>query len=80
VVERRADALSHSQLHQHLPQTRYRVMNRGTGASRFFRDDADWEQFVETLVTLGWITERSRMGSVANVNPLLNHWRHERRK
>jgi hypothetical protein len=29
----------------------------------------------ETLVTVGWIAERLRMGSVANVNTLLYHWR-----
>ena len=29
----------------------------------------------ETLVTVAWIAERLRMGSVANVNTLLYHWR-----
>ena len=29
----------------------------------------------ETLVTVAWIAERLRMGSAANVNTLLYHWR-----
>jgi hypothetical protein len=33
----------------------------------------------ETLVTVAWIAERLRMGSVANVNTLLYHWRKGRR-
>ena len=34
----------------------------------------------ETLVTVAWIAERVRMGSVANVNTLLYHWRKNRGK
>jgi REP element-mobilizing transposase RayT len=34
----------------------------------------------ETLVTVGWIAERLKMGSVANVNTLLYQWRRDRRK
>jgi putative transposase len=34
----------------------------------------------ETLVTVAWIAARLRMGSVANVNTLLYHWRHGGRK
>ena len=34
----------------------------------------------ETLVTVAWIAERLRMGSVANVNTLLYHWRKNRGK
>jgi hypothetical protein len=34
----------------------------------------------ETLVTVGWIAERLRMGSVANVNTLLDPWRRDGRK
>jgi hypothetical protein len=44
------------------------------------RDAADWERIVETLVTVRWIAERLRMGSVTNVNTLLDHWRRDRRK
>ena len=29
----------------------------------------------ETLVTVAWIAQRLNMGSVANVNTLLYHWR-----
>jgi hypothetical protein len=29
----------------------------------------------ETLVTVGWIAEQLQMGSVANGNTLLDHWR-----
>jgi D-lyxose ketol-isomerase len=29
----------------------------------------------ETLMTVAWIAERLQMGSVANVNTLLYHWR-----
>jgi hypothetical protein len=46
-------------------------MNRGDRREPIVRDDADRERFVETQVTAGWIAERSRMGSVANVNTLL---------
>jgi REP element-mobilizing transposase RayT len=34
----------------------------------------------ETLVTVGWIAERLKMGSVANANTLLYQWRRDRRK
>jgi putative transposase len=34
----------------------------------------------ETLVTVAWIAERLRMGSVANANTLLYHWRRSNRK
>ena len=32
----------------------------------------------ETLVTVAWIAERLRMGSVANVNMLLYRWRQKK--
>ena len=34
----------------------------------------------ETLVTVAWIARRLRMGSVANVNTLLFHWRRAQEK
>ena len=34
----------------------------------------------ETLVTVAWIAQRLRMGSVANVNTLLYQWRQRKQK
>jgi hypothetical protein len=55
------------------PGAIYHVMNRGDRREPIFRDDADRERFVETLVTVGWNAEGLRMGSVANVNTLRDH-------
>jgi hypothetical protein len=43
-------------------------MNRVDRREPIVRDDADRERFVETLVPEGWIAERLKMRSVANVN------------
>ncbi len=34
----------------------------------------------ETLVTVAWIAQRWQMGSVANVNTLLDQWRQRKQK
>ena len=34
----------------------------------------------ETLMTAAWIAKRLQMGSVANVNTLLYHWRRDRKR
>ena len=34
----------------------------------------------ETVVTVAWIAQRLRMGSVANVNTLLYQWRHGKKR
>jgi hypothetical protein len=62
------------------PGAIYPVMNQGHRREPIFREDADRERFVEMLVTVGWIADWLRRGSMDNVNTMLESWRRERRK